>query len=218
MESLHQCQSHNYLFAYFHMQLVLPKSVQNKSWKHSEVRSMFALNNGSLHHNDVMWFFFFCRAKKEALLSETQAERICIRYLFGEFWQLLLLAAQEGKTAGFTLPLFLFLPCSHDGQVRHYHIKQDDVLKYFISEKHRFPSIKELIEYHKLNGGGLVTRLRRPPAQLAPNLATLSPLFGKPSSNCVCSWSAKWPTEAQAQLAHRDTSSLRPSPACSLRP
>ena len=74
--------------------------------------------------------------------------------------------------------------CSHDGQVRHYHIKQDEIQKYFISEKHRFTTIKELIDYHKLNGGGLVTRLRRPPNQLAPNLATLSPLFGE--CMCVC--------------------------------
>ena len=71
------------------------------------------------------------------------------------------------------------VPCSHDSQVRHYHIKKDETQKFYISEKHRFPSIKELIEYHKLNGGGLVTRLRRPPKQLAPNLATLSPLFGE---------------------------------------
>ena len=78
-----------------------------------------------------------------------------------------------------TLHITLFAHTSHEGQVRHYHIKQDESQKYFISEKHRFPAIKELIEYHKLNGGGLVTRLRRPPAQLAPNLHTLSPLFGK---------------------------------------
>ena len=78
-------------------------------------------------------------------------------------------------------------PLSHDSrQVRHYDIKQDETQKYFISEKHRFPSIKELIEYHKLNGGGLVTRLRRPPTQLAPNLATLSPMFGEyVSLTCV---------------------------------
>ena len=76
-------------------------------------------------------------------------------------------------------PYCLYTPCSHEGQVRHYHIKQDESQKYFISEKHRFPTIKELIDYHKLNGGGLVTRLRRPPAQLAPNLHTLSPLFGE---------------------------------------
>ena len=76
-------------------------------------------------------------------------------------------------------PYCLHTPCSHEGQVRHYHIKQDESQKYFISEKHRFPTIKELIDYHKLNGGGLVTRLRKPPAQLAPNLHTLSPLFGE---------------------------------------
>ena len=61
--------------------------------------------------------------------------------------------------------------------MRHYHIKHDDE-KYYISDKHRFPTIKELIEYHKLNGGGLVTRLRKPPQQLLPQLNTLSPLFG----------------------------------------
>lgn len=63
--------------------------------------------------------------------------------------------------------------------MRHYHIKLDETNKYFISEKHRFSSIKELIEYHKLNGGGLVTRLRKPPAQLAPNPHSLGPLFGE---------------------------------------
>ena len=43
---------------------------------------------------------------------------------------------------------------SHEGQVRHYHIKVDDEKKYYISEKHRFVAIAELIEYHKHNGGG----------------------------------------------------------------
>ena len=45
-------------------------------------------------------------------------------------------------------------PSSHENQVRHYHIKQDEVQKYYISEKHRFATIKDLIDYHKLNGGG----------------------------------------------------------------
>ena len=67
---------------------------------------------------------------------------------------------------------------SYKGEVTHYRIKQDELQKYFVSEKHRFLTIKELIEYHKLNGGGLVTRLRRPPAQLVPNI----PLFGE----CPC--------------------------------
>ena len=56
-----------------------------------------------------------------------------------------------------SLPPSLSFHCfiSHEGQVRHYHIKDDEEKKYFISEKHRFPTITELIEYHKLNGGGL---------------------------------------------------------------
>lgn len=88
----------------------------------------------------------------------------------------------EGREGGFVVrnssrENMYTLSICHDGQVRHYHIKQDETQKYFISEKHRFPSIKDLIDYHKLNGGGLVTRLRRPPTQLAPNLATLSPMF-----------------------------------------
>ena len=98
-----------------------------------------------------------------------------------------------------SLSLSSFIPISHEGQVRHYHIKDDEEKKYFISEKHRFPTITELIEYHKLNGGGLshfetiifiiidihvvflglVTRLRRPPTQLVPNQPVLSSAFGK---------------------------------------
>ena len=48
----------------------------------------------------------------------------------------------------------LYIPYRHDTSVRHYHIKQQENGEYFISEKHSFPSIKELVEYHKLNGGG----------------------------------------------------------------
>lgn len=89
---------------------------------------------------------------------------------------------QEAKEGGFVVrnssrENMYTLSICHEAQVRHYHIKQDPSKMYFISEKHCFATIKELIEYHKLNGGGLVTRLRRPPAQLAPNLHTLSPLF-----------------------------------------
>lgn len=32
---------------------------------------------------------------------------------------------------------------------------------YYINERHVFPSVTKLIEYHKLNAGGLVTRLRK---------------------------------------------------------
>ena len=52
------------------------------------------------------------------------------------------------------LPLLSPFFSSHEGQVRHYHIKNDEEKQFYISEKHRFPTIKGLIEYHKLNGGG----------------------------------------------------------------
>ena len=54
----------------------------------------------------------------------------------------------------FLLLFLLSLSFSHEGQVRHYHVKEDEEKKYYISEKHRFSTITELIEYHKLNGGG----------------------------------------------------------------
>lgn len=43
----------------------------------------------------------------------------------------------------------------HAGVVKHYHIKQDENKFYKISPRHCFPTIPELIEYHKLNSGGV---------------------------------------------------------------
>ena len=51
--------------------------------------------------------------------------------------------------------MLLCPPLSHEGQVRHYHIKQDEANMYWISEKHRFSTIGELVQYHKSNGGGV---------------------------------------------------------------
>lgn len=39
----------------------------------------------------------------------------------------------------------------------------DDEDKFYISDRHRFISVSELIHYHQHNSGGLVTRLRQPP-------------------------------------------------------
>eukprot|EP00047_Mylnosiga_fluctuans_P004690 m.235975 g.235975 ORF g.235975 m.235975 type:complete len:717 (-) comp12911_c0_seq1:102-2252(-) len=52
------------------------------------------------------------------------------------------------------------LSLSHNEGVRHYRIQHIEG-QYFVNENHRFDSIPQLIEYHKLNGGGIVTRLRR---------------------------------------------------------
>lgn len=44
--------------------------------------------------------------------------------------------------------------CFSDGQVRHYHIKKNDQGSYYIAEKYAFPSISELVHYHKHNSAG----------------------------------------------------------------
>ena len=42
---------------------------------------------------------------------------------------------------------------SHKNGVKHYHIKRIEG-KYYVTERHRFDTIPELIEYHKHNAGG----------------------------------------------------------------
>lgn len=44
-------------------------------------------------------------------------------------------------------------PGSHKNGVKHYHIKRVEG-KYYVTERHRFDTIPELIEYHKHNAGG----------------------------------------------------------------
>lgn len=51
----------------------------------------------------------------------------------------------------------------HGDHVRHYHIKEDSGQLY-ISDRHRYSTVPELINYHQHNSGGLVTRLRQPPS------------------------------------------------------
>ncbi|XP_071949329.1 tyrosine-protein kinase Tec-like isoform X2 [Antedon mediterranea] len=57
--------------------------------------------------------------------------------------------------------------------VRHYHVKRNKQNKYYISDKHCFLTMEELVEYHKHNAGGLVTRLRNPPGYIPPTTAGL---------------------------------------------
>ncbi|XP_078356603.1 tyrosine-protein kinase ITK/TSK-like, partial [Oculina patagonica] len=51
----------------------------------------------------------------------------------------------------------------HGDHVRHYHIKEENGQLY-ISDRHRYPTVSELVNYHQHNSGGLVTRLRQPPS------------------------------------------------------
>lgn len=59
--------------------------------------------------------------------------------------------------------------------VKHYHIKQNSVGEFFLSEKHCCSSIPDLVNYHKHNSGGLASRLKTSPCDRpAPATAGLS--------------------------------------------
>ncbi|KAI4875971.1 hypothetical protein NFI96_022104 [Prochilodus magdalenae] len=66
-----------------------------------------------------------------------------------------------------------------DGTIRHYHIKETagPPKQFYLAEKHLFSAIPALIEYHKHNAAGLVSRLRYPvndPNRAAPTTAGFS--------------------------------------------
>ena len=53
---------------------------------------------------------------------------------------------------------FVFV-LSHADVVRHYHIKCDEYKKFYISDRHRFDEISQLVEYHQHNGGGQALKI-----------------------------------------------------------
>ncbi|XP_047141451.1 cytoplasmic tyrosine-protein kinase BMX isoform X2 [Hydra vulgaris] len=59
-------------------------------------------------------------------------------------------------------PKMYTLSFSFQGVVKHYHIKTDSDNLFYVSQRHSFESVVQLIEYHKLNSAGLATRLRFP--------------------------------------------------------
>lgn len=46
-----------------------------------------------------------------------------------------------------------FFSHRHGDHVRHYHIKDEDGQLY-ISDRHRYPTVSELVNYHQHNSGG----------------------------------------------------------------
>ena len=102
------------------------------------------------------------------LLSETPAERTCTHCPFGKITYMSHTFNHYYSIVG---PISLSFH-SHNGQVRHYLINYDGS-KYYVSKRYRFDSVKMLIEYHKLNRGEVVIRLRKPPHQLVPQLSSI---------------------------------------------
>eukprot|EP00730_Choanoeca_flexa_P016724 TRINITY_DN7966_c0_g1_i2.p1 TRINITY_DN7966_c0_g1~~TRINITY_DN7966_c0_g1_i2.p1 ORF type:complete len:598 (+),score=144.93 TRINITY_DN7966_c0_g1_i2:94-1887(+) len=66
-----------------------------------------------------------------------------------------LVRESESQPGQYSLSVF------YKGKLKHYRIKLEGG-QYRVSERHCFNSIVELIDYHKLNSGGLATRLRKP--------------------------------------------------------
>ncbi|XP_006276388.1 tyrosine-protein kinase Tec [Alligator mississippiensis] len=64
----------------------------------------------------------------------------------------------------YTVSLYTKFGGEGSSGIRHYHIKETAMSpkQYYLAEKHLFDSIPEIIEYHKHNAAGLVTRLRYP--------------------------------------------------------
>ncbi|XP_003741153.1 tyrosine-protein kinase Btk29A [Galendromus occidentalis] len=74
----------------------------------------------------------------------------------------------------YTLSLFTKIP---GPQVKHYHVKTASQGELYLSERHRFQSLEELVYYHKHDSGGLATRLKMAPSsihKIQPNIGMSS--------------------------------------------
>lgn len=91
--------------------------------------------------------------------SRTQSEEI----LQGDGREGVFLVRESSQKEMYTLSVFTKCAGIDHGLVKHYHIKMDSDDKYFLSDKHPFATIPELIYYHKHNCAGLIVRLRFPP-------------------------------------------------------
>lgn len=68
---------------------------------------------------------------------------------------------RKSSTKGlYTLSLHTKVPQPH---VKHYHIKQNPRMEFYLSEKHCCDTIPDLITYHRHNSGGLACRLKCSP-------------------------------------------------------
>ncbi|KAM9425029.1 tyrosine-protein kinase Tec-like isoform 2-T3 [Pholidichthys leucotaenia] len=86
----------------------------------------------------------------------------------------------SSTTGAYTVSLYTKSPGGEGGPaIKHYHIKQtqSSPQQFYLAEKYPFSNIPDLIDYHKHNAAGLVTRLRYPvgkPEESAPSTAGFS--------------------------------------------
>ncbi|KAB5546768.1 hypothetical protein PHYPO_G00075740 [Pangasianodon hypophthalmus] len=86
---------------------------------------------------------------------------------------------RNSSSGAYTVSVFTKSLGDGGSAIRHYYIKetQSSPKQFYLAEKHQFSSIPELIEYHKHNAAGLVSRLRYPvnrQSRAAPTTAGFS--------------------------------------------
>ena len=75
--------------------------------------------------------------------------------LHGVFLGVAILAHRSAHSLVFSIQMLAALYVEIRGATpKHYHIRQTPEGQYYLSDKHLFKSIPELIYYHKLNAGG----------------------------------------------------------------
>ncbi|KAI1899785.1 hypothetical protein AGOR_G00065320 [Albula goreensis] len=104
----------------------------------------------SVNVEDYPWYAGnMSREKSEQLLREMGKE--------GAF-----VVRNSSQKGAYTVSLFSRALDETNGTVRHYLINVTSENEYYLADKHLFDSIPKMIEYHKHNGAGLLTRLRHP--------------------------------------------------------
>ncbi|XP_059131086.1 tyrosine-protein kinase TXK isoform X2 [Peromyscus eremicus] len=62
----------------------------------------------------------------------------------------------------YTISVFTRAGRPTQASIKHYQIKKNDAGQWYVAERHLFPSVPELIQYHQYNAAGLMSRLRYP--------------------------------------------------------
>lgn len=110
------------------------------------------------------WFYKkTSRSESEAILQEDGRE--------GCF-----MVRDSSQKGVYTLAVYRKASANEKSAVKHYHIKQSpENSHYYLTDKHQFATVPELIYYHKHNSGGLIVRLRFPPKERMKPILVLIP-------------------------------------------
>ncbi|GAB1289720.1 Tyrosine-protein kinase [Apodemus speciosus] len=74
----------------------------------------------------------------------------------------------------YTISVFTRAGKHTQSSIKHYQIKKNDSGQWYITERHPFTSVPELIQYHQYNAAGLMSRLRYPVGLLGSCLPATS--------------------------------------------